>query len=177
MNSESPHPEEARSTLARLRERVAERIARAEEAAEVLSFGENLARVQPALGSQIRPRVLRDPAEVEELQPLLRAMQRDTRRSRLRQLEIVCREHGRRLAEVFPTTAAGPVLLGYGRLLDGRDGVGAVALADVDAYAKAANLPEPDAVMIRLQCGRCTQDLPVSWIRRGLASDRRRLTY
>ncbi|WP_262282131.1 hypothetical protein [Micromonospora sp. MA102] len=105
---------------------------------------------------------------------MLHAMQRGTRRSRLRQLEIVCGEHGRRLAELF-AAAAGPVLLGYGHLIDGRDGHGAVVLADVDAYATAANLREPDAIQIRVQCGRCTQALPMSYLRRILASDRRRV--
>lgn len=138
--------------------------------------GDALAHIQPVPGLPYHPRVLRDPADVDELQPLLRAMKRGTRRSRLRQLEVVCREHGRLLAEVYPT-GAGPVLLGRGRLINDGDGDGAVVLADVDAYAKAANLRDPDAVQIRVQCGRCTQGLLMSWLRRGLAGDRPRLVY
>lgn len=57
--------------------------------------------------------ILGNPADLPELQPVLAAFARGTKRSRLRQADLVCTRRDHRLGEVFPTKA-GPVLLGHG---------------------------------------------------------------
>jgi hypothetical protein len=114
---------------------------------------------------------LTDPLTLPELEPILNAIKRGTRRSRLRILQIVC-QNGDQLGEVFPT-AAGPVLVGFGRVeLRGqqpRSGVGAIRLGNVD--------PITDGRFLLLQCQCSRMVLPANWITGKLASGTRRAVW
>ena len=114
---------------------------------------------------------LADPLTLPELEPILNAIQRGTKRSRLRILQIVC-QNSDQLGEVFPT-AAGPVLMGFGRVeREGeqpRNGVGAIRLGNVD--------PITDRRFLLLQCQCSRVVLPANWITTKLASGSRRVTW
>jgi hypothetical protein len=114
---------------------------------------------------------LSDPLTLPEMESILNALQRGTRRSRLRIMQIVC-QNDDQLGEVFPTIA-GPVLLGYGPVeqqgQQPRDGVGAFKLGNVD--------PITDRRFLLLQCQCSRMVLPANWITGKLASGTRRAVW
>ena len=114
---------------------------------------------------------LTDPLTLPELEPILNAIKGGTRRSRLRILQIVC-QNGDQLGEVFPT-AAGPVLVGFGRVEEQgkqpRTGVGAIRLGNVDP------ITDRRFILLQCQCSRAT--IAANWITGKLAEGRRRVVW
>lgn len=106
------------------------------------------------------PVVLRDPQQVPEMVPILNAMRRGTTRSRMRVLDIACRNN-HRLAEVFGAGEHAVLFV---------EGMGAVALHEV-------HRPLEETLSLRAQCRCSTSPIPINWIERQLALGRRRAIW
>jgi hypothetical protein len=117
---------------------------------------------------------MRPAAEVEALTPIFDALRRGTKRGRLRALDIVC-SNGHRYAEVFPT-AAGPVVVGWGRLTDGPDGMGGMLLDELTTDVEESRRTGKP-LSVRLQCRCTTASIWAWWIRARLADGVRRAAY
>lgn len=107
-----------------------------------------------------------DPVSVPELLPVFAALRRGTRRSRLRSLEVVCRQHDRRLLEVFGKGENAVILVHWRRAAE-VDGFGAVRLVDLltnDLPVRAQN-----------QC--CTKPVFAGTITAALDRGSRRLAF
>lgn len=112
----------------------------------------------------------------DALQVLKEALQRSTKRSKLRQLEVVC-SNQHRLIEVFPTRF-GPLVIGQQRLLLSYPNTSMNGPFKQQSQERAVTMMLaglPDQQEIAAQCSCSDRRVPIGWLRHQLKCQARRV--